>query len=101
MFHDKAWRTGEGDGGSQLIRDVTAAEVSMRHVGLPAVLIIESLKRTKEKVNHVCTFIKITECFLVVAFDIQGAVLLLDKIRQPSSFDLLGNFSVGMSQNLG
>lgn len=42
LFHDKAWGAGEGDSGAQLIRDVTAAEVPMGHVGLPAVLIIES-----------------------------------------------------------
>lgn len=41
LFHDEAWGAGEGNSGAQLIRDVTAAEVSMRHVGLPAVLIIE------------------------------------------------------------
>lgn len=42
LFHDEAWGAGEGNSGAQLIRDVTAAEVSMGHVRLPAVLIVES-----------------------------------------------------------
>lgn len=41
LFHDEAWRAGEGNGGAQLICDVTAAEISVGHVGLPAVFIIE------------------------------------------------------------
>lgn len=42
LLHDKAWGAGEGNSGAQLICDVTAAEISMGHVGLPAVFIIES-----------------------------------------------------------
>lgn len=41
LLHDEAWRAGEGHSGAQLICDVTAAEISMGHVGLPAVFVIE------------------------------------------------------------
>lgn len=42
LFHDEAWRAGEGDGSAQLICYVTAAEIAVGHVGLPAVFIVES-----------------------------------------------------------
>lgn len=49
LLHDEAWRAGEGDGGAQLIRDVAAAEISMGHVGLPAVLVIKGWKDEEER----------------------------------------------------
>lgn len=42
LLHDKSRGAGEGNSGAQLICDVTAAKISMGHVGLPAVFIIES-----------------------------------------------------------
>lgn len=41
LFYDKSRRTHEGNGGAQLICDITAAKIPMRHVGLPAVFIIK------------------------------------------------------------
>lgn len=50
LLHDEAWRAAEGDYGAQLIWDVTAAEVSMRHVGLPTMLIVKSFRHTEKKI---------------------------------------------------
>lgn len=48
LLHDEARGAGEGNRGAQLVRDVTAAEIAMRHVRLPAVFVIESFRNTKE-----------------------------------------------------
>lgn len=42
LFYDKSRRAHEGNGGAQLICDITAAKIPMRHVGLPAVFVIKS-----------------------------------------------------------
>lgn len=42
LFHNESRGAGERDSGAQLIREVAAAEIPMGHVGLPAVLVIES-----------------------------------------------------------
>lgn len=42
LFHNVSRAAGKCDNGAQLIRDVTAAKIPMGHVGLPAVLVVES-----------------------------------------------------------
>lgn len=51
LVHDEAWRAAEGDGGAQLVANVTAGKISIRHEWLPAVFIVESYEEREKKSN--------------------------------------------------